>query len=70
MFIGYSGHRVIGILPLTLVVILASWRFWDHTREKEIDRCHGSGELNPEHDHWADLKADDDAAGGDAGSHE
>ena len=36
MFVGYSGHRFIAIFLLVLVTILASWRFWDHRRERHI----------------------------------
>ena len=67
MFIGYSGHRFIAILLLVLVVILSSWRYWDHEREKDILGCGGSGELNPEHDNWADVGSGHDSADGDAG---
>jgi len=71
MFIGYSGHRVIAILLLVLVTILASWRFWDHRRDRDIGQTGCSGELNPENDNWADLSTDHhDASGEDAGGHE
>lgn len=63
MFVGYSGHRVIAILLMTLVVILASWRFWDNKREKELQRTGCSSEMNPERDDWADLHSDDDPSG-------
>jgi len=71
MFVGYSGHRFIAILLLLLVTILASWRFWDHRQEREIGRTGCSGELNPEHDNWADVSSDHhDTSGGDVGGHE
>jgi len=50
MFVGYSGHRLIACLLLLLVIILASWRFWDRSREKDMLRGPSSGELNPKHD--------------------
>jgi len=36
MFIGYSGHRLVAILLLSLVAIVASWRFWDRRRQWRI----------------------------------
>ena len=60
LFVGYSGHRVIAILLLLLTLILASWRFWDHRRERELMRGGSSGDLNPERDGWADLRSDED----------
>jgi hypothetical protein len=65
MFTGYSGHRLIAVLLLILVVIVASWRFWDRSREKEIARTGCSGELNPKHDHSSTSHGHD--SGGDAG---
>ncbi|MEW6302812.1 MAG: hypothetical protein AB1705_05030 [Verrucomicrobiota bacterium] len=59
MFIGYSGHRLIAVLLLILIAIVASWRFWDRRREKEMGRTGCSGELNPE--------LDDVSTGGDVG---
>jgi membrane protein implicated in regulation of membrane protease activity len=67
MFVGYSGHRLIAILLLALVAILASWRFWDRRREKEMARTGSSGELNPEHDNWADVSSGYDSSAGDSG---
>jgi hypothetical protein len=67
MFIGYFGHRFVALLLLLLVVTVASWRYWDKRRESEMLRTrHGSGELNPELDHWADVRTQDDAAGSSA----
>jgi hypothetical protein len=68
-FIGYSGHRFVALLLLMLFTILASWRFYDKRREREMMRTGSSGELNPEHDNWADVRSDGDVAG-DAGGHD
>jgi hypothetical protein len=62
MFVGYSGHRIEASLLLFLVVILASWRFWNRSREKHIDRCGCSGELNPELDDPVVADSWDDSA--------
>ena len=71
MFVGYSGHRFIALLLIALVAILASWRFWDYWRAKDIGGTGASGELNPEHDNWADVSSDHhDTSGGDVGGHE
>ena len=70
MLVGYSGHRFIALLLLALVVILASWRFWDRRREKDMARTGGSGELNPERDNWADVGSGHDSSAGDAGGHD
>jgi len=67
MFVGYSGHRFIAILLLMLVVIVASWRFWDRRHERELVRSGGSDELNPNHDNWADLSPSHDSSGADTG---
>jgi hypothetical protein len=70
MFVAYSGHRFIAALLLALVTILASWRYWDQRREKDFRRTGCSGELNPEHDNFADNNSDHDGTSdGNAGGH-
>ena len=65
MFVGYSGHRLIAMLLLILVVIIASWRFWDRRRADEVGSKGSSGELNPNrdasgaHDGGAETGAED-----------
>ncbi len=73
MFLGYSGHRFIALLLFMLFTILASWCFYDKRREREMMRTGGSGELNPEHDNWADVWSESDSArdaAGDGGRHD
>lgn len=72
-FIGYAGHRFIALLLLLLLITVASWRFYDKRREREMMRTGGSGELNPEHDNWADVRSEDNSAGdatGDTAGHD
>jgi hypothetical protein len=63
IMVGYSGHRLEAIPLLLLVVILASWRFYD---DRHLRGKHGgaSGELNPELDkHSSDFDAHADNSG-------
>lgn len=66
MFVGYSGHRLMAVLLLLLIAILASWRFWDRRREREMGGTGCSGELNPEHDH-ASMGHGHDSSGDSGG---
>jgi len=49
MFLGYSGFRIEAALLLAVVIIVASWRFWDRSREKQIMRRGSSGHDGPDH---------------------
>lgn len=44
-YLAYAGHRVIAVLLLMLVVIFASWRFWDQRRANESMRGAGGDNL-------------------------
>ncbi|MBN9691890.1 MAG: hypothetical protein J0M24_16740 [Verrucomicrobia bacterium] len=67
MFVGYSGHRLIALLLLLLIVTVASWRFWDRHRERDLAQTGSSGELNPELDDVSHTHDPGDVGGSDHG---
>jgi hypothetical protein len=48
LFFAYAGFRIEAALLFVAVVIVASWRFWDHSREKHMMRG-ASGDNCPDH---------------------
>jgi len=61
LFLAYAGFHIEALLLLAAVVIVASWRFWDRSREKHLMRA-ASGDNCPDH-------PDSVAAGGYDSSH-
>lgn len=48
LFLAYAGFRIEAALLLVVVVIAASCRFWDRSREKHMMRA-ASGDNGPDH---------------------
>ncbi len=48
LFLAYAGFRIEAALLLGVVVIVASWRFWDRSREKHLMRG-ASSDNCPDH---------------------
>ena len=68
MLLGYSGFRIEAALSLVVVAIVASWRFWDRSREKHIMRSGSSGHNGPDHPDSAYASGGDSShSGGDSG---
>ena len=48
MYLAYAGFRIEAVLLFIVVVAVASWRFWDRSREKHMMRG-ASGDNCPDH---------------------
>jgi hypothetical protein len=65
-FIAYAGFRIEACLLAFVVITVASWRFWDSSREKHLLRG-SSGHDCPDHpDSICGQTSDDFGAEGDA----
>jgi hypothetical protein len=45
-FFAYTGRRLEAALLLVAVILIASWRFWDRSKEKDL--LEGGGDVLPD----------------------
>ena len=70
LFLAYAGFPIEAALLFVVVVIVASWRFWDRSREKHMMRG-ASGDTCPDHpDSVAASGYDSSHSGSDSGGND
>ena len=73
LVLAYSGFRIEAALLIIAVIIVASWRFWDKKRERDLMNSAGGRDNGPDHPdsiYCADNHSSDSSGDGGDGNND